>query len=222
MRRILFLMILVMLVATVAEAQTRRTRAFDWQRTDRWEISLSTRYTTSKDFAGDGGSSMSLDDDLGWGFGFAYNFNQHFNLGLLFGWRSIDYSATAIPEDPTEDIIDYKGTLTTSNFGILGEYNVLKGKITPYVSGGLAWMHINSNILAGYSSGCWYDPLWGYICGTYPVTYGTNTTIYSLGIGGRFDVNESFFIKAGYEHGWLDLDSYDSTDILRIDIGLLL
>ncbi len=51
------------------------------------------------------------------------------------------------------------------------------------------------------------------------LTYGTNTAAYTLGLGGRFEVSDSTYLRAGYERGWLDASSYDGSNMIRIDIG---
>ena len=91
-----------------------------------------------------------------------------------------------------------------------------------YVNGSIGWMHIDTNIFAGWTSGCWWYPYWGYVCGPIPLTYGANTTSYTLGVGGRFEMTEGFFLRAGYERGWTGLDETSGADMLRIDIGLML
>lgn len=188
-------------------------------RSDRWEFSFQTRYIGSQDYVGEGGSALSVSDDLGWGFGFAYNFNQHFNLGMVFAWRSMPYEATVVLDDGSTD--KYSSQLDTSTVGLTGEYNILKGKFTPYVNGSWAWFNVNTNVFAGWGQGCWWDPFWGYVCGAVPLTYGVSTSTYSLGLGVRFEFSDKVFARAGYERGWVSSGSIDETDILRVDLGFL-
>lgn len=190
-------------------------------RSDRWEFSIQTRYTWAQDYQGDEGSSISVSDDLGWGFGFAYNFNQHFNLGFVFAWRSMPYEATAIKDDGSGETYKYSSQLDTSTLGLTGEYNILKGKFTPYVNGSWAWFNVNTNIFAGWGSGCWWDPIWGYVCGAVPLTYGVSTSTYVLGLGARYEFTDKVFARVGYERGWVGSGSVDSADMLRIDLGFL-
>jgi hypothetical protein len=215
------MMTLVMIFATVAEAQRPSVLARGWQRENRWDMSLSTRYTDGKTFDGEGGSSATLENNLGWGFGFGYNFNQHFNLGVMFNWRSIPYSAQVINAED-QSVENYSNRLSTSTFALNGEYNVLKGKFTPYVSGNLGWTHLDTNVFAGWTTGCYWYPYWGYRCGPVALTYGSDVASYGLGLGGRFEMSDSFFLKFGYERAWLDNNTVDGTDIIRLDIGLML
>ena len=151
----------------------------------------------------------------------SYNINQHFNLGMLFSWRSVPYEATAVDAENPGETTRYGGEMTTSNFGITGEYNILKGRFTPYVNGSVSRMLINTNIHAGWTGGCWWDPWWGYICGPVPMTYGDKTAAYTLGIGGRFEVNDGLFLRAGYERGWIDSSSLGGGNMIRLDLGFM-
>lgn len=222
MRRTLILVSTFFILATVVSvAQAQRTGTRHIPRGDRWDFTIQTRYTSSQDYEGEGGSSVSINSDLGWGFGFGYNFNQHFNLGLLFTWRSVPYQSLAVDAEDPDQKNSYSGQMTTSTFGLSGEYNILKGRFTPYVNGSLGWMHINSNIFAGWTSGCYWDPWWGYVCGPIPLTYGANKTVYTLGLGGRFEMSSSVFLRAGYERGWISSSSVDGSDMMRIDLGFM-
>jgi hypothetical protein len=141
---------------------------------------------------------------------------------MAFSWRSIRYTASAIDGDDPSATSEYVGTLSVSTMAIVGAWNVLDGPITPYVNGSLGWTLFDSNVVSGLTSGCWYDPWWGYRCGTIPTTYGENTATTSLGLGGRFQLNKAFYIRAGYEYGWIGESSVDGTHMLRIDFGFLM
>jgi len=216
-RRTIFMVILIAILATTAQAQL--TRGQQPSRTDNWEFTLQTRYVASQDKQNDNGSSVSLQDDLGWGFGFAYNFNQHFNLGMDFSWHSINYTAVGVEEVTPHSATSYSSNLDTSTWSISGNYNILKGRFTPFISGSFGWTMIDTNIFAGYGTGCWWDYWWGYVCGSYPTTYGTNTTSSNLGIGGRFELTPKFFIRVAYEQSWLGVDGVDSRNVFRTDLG---
>ena len=80
---------------------------------------------------------------------------------------------------------------------------------------------IDTNIHAGWSQGCYWYPYLGYVCGAYPATYGTNAAAYNIGVGGRFELTPSFFVRVGYEYGGLDIDAVDGQHMMRIDLGFL-
>lgn len=215
-RTLMVLAVLMMVFAGLAEAQMQRGGPI---RAGRWEASLQTRTTFNKDITGEGGSTVSLDSDLGWGFGFGYNFSDQFHLGALFSWRSNPYSASIVSADDPDVVERYNSYLDTSTFMIMARWTPLKGMISPYVEGGGGWVNIDSNIVAGVGSGCWWDPWYGYICGNYPVTYGKDSSAWDLGVGVNLMVSKSLFFRVGYEHAWVNLDSYDGADMFRLDFG---
>lgn len=219
-RRILILTLILMSLATLAQAQSQRSAGKAYYREGAWDFSFQTRYTASQDFDGEGGSSVKLNDSMGWGFGFNYNISDNFDLGFSFNWRTMNYDATAI-EEGTGTPSTYGGSINTSTIGATGNWNIIAGPITPYVSGSIGWTILDSNIFAGWGTGCWYDYWWGYICGSVPMTYGTDAASYNLGVGGRFELSRSFFIRAGYEYNWMSLDSFDAGSMIRIDLGLM-
>ncbi len=211
--RILAVAVIAMVVANVAFAG----RITD--RTERWDLSVETRYTSSKDFSGDNNTSLQLEDDLGWGFGFGYNINEKFNLGFLMTWRSINYTAIYYDETDPSTELQYGGWLDVGTFALMGQWNILPKTFTPYVNGGIGWSLIDTNIVADYSTGCWYDPWFGYVCSGYTSTYGTDLASFVAGAGIRIEPNETVFIQVGYEKGWLDSDNVDGFDMFRVDLG---
>jgi len=220
MRRSMILLAAILVLAGMASTSFAQSTVY-WERADRWDFSIQTRYTDSQDYTGDNGSSASINSDLGWGFGFSYNLSNHFNLGMAFTWRSVPYSATAVSSDTPGDLDTYSGNLSTSTFAFTSEYYVLKGRFSPYVNGSLGWMHVNSNVFAGYSAGCWWDPWWGYVCGSVPTTYGSDESVYSLGLGVRYEITDAVFLRGGYEKGWTSANTFDNFNMMRIDIGFM-
>ncbi len=218
--RIVILSVAVVMLASMACAQTTSYQP-TMTRTDRWEWTLQTRYTTSQTIERDYGSKLEFEDDLGWGFGFGYHFNQRFDLGMIFSWRTVDYQATVTDrDDPTRELY-YSNELSASTIGLAGDWNILPGKFVPYVSGAIGWTLLDTNIYAGSDWGCYWDPWYGYICYDYSTTWGTDEFTYSLGLGLRVELTPQFFAKVGYEHAWLDGDSYEGADMFRVDIGFL-
>jgi opacity protein-like surface antigen len=211
------IVILILTAAGLAQAQSNAPG----MREGRWQFALQTRYTSSKDFSGEGGSKLSISDDLGWGFGFGYNVSDQFNLGFSFTWRSIPYVATIVDADDSQNSTRYSNWLDTSTLGVNGEWTILRSRISPYVFGAVGWIAIDTNIYAGSDYGCWWDPWWGYICSEYGTSYGTNATSWSLGTGLRMELTRDVFLRVGYEHGWVNVNSFDGSDMFRVDIGML-
>lgn len=217
-RWILCIMILTLLTASIAEAATWKPEP----RKDRWDFSIMTRYSWSKDYTDPNGSSINFDSDLGWGFGFSKYLAESFNLGLNFSWHSTYYTATAVGET-AGDTHTYSNTLTTSAIALYGDYAFGKGELKPYLSGNIGWVRANTNVTADVDGGCYYYPYVGYLCGAWQAeTYGDDGVTYGLGLGLRLDLSPSAFLKVGWEHSWTDFDAFDSNDILRVDLGFLL
>jgi len=184
-----------------------------------WDFFLSPIYAESATIKGKGGSSVELNDDLGFGFGIGYNFNDHFQLNGLINFNSRGYEAKAVREDGTPR--QYSNYSESSTLSLNGVYYILSGNITPFISGGAGYTFMDTNIQDGPSDDiCWYDPWWGYVCGSYMPTKTEDAFSYNGGIGVRFDVNRNFGLQAGYYKTWIDIGNASSTpdfDIWKLD-----
>jgi len=218
MKKLAILSMLMIVCATPAFAQLSDMS----RRTAKWDFSVQTRYTAAKDFSGAYGSRLSMDDDLGWGFGFDYHLNERLDLGFLMSWRSIPYNATAVDATDASNTVNYSNWLDTGTFAADATWNILPRRVTPYLTGSLGWTLINTNISAGISSGCWWDPWWGYVCSSYVSTYGADAFTYSAGVGVRLEVTQAVFFKVGYDWAGVDIDSADSFNIFRVDAGIMI
>jgi opacity protein-like surface antigen len=218
-RLVCFALTVVCLEAGVAQAE-RLGRPSD--RTGYWDFTVQTRYTASRDFSGAGGSKLSLEDDLGWAFGVGYNLNERFNIGGFVSWRTIDYTATDVDTDDPTSTTTYTGWLDTGSFSVNAFWNVLPKAVTPYATGSIGWVMVDTNIPAGFATGCWWDPWWGYVCNTYATTYGEDGAGYSLGVGLSVQPSSIFFLRAGYDRLWVDIDgAADDFDLFRVDAGFM-
>ena len=218
-RKTLLYTVIILCVASSTLAQGNLTRGKVFDRAGKWDYTFQTHYLGSSDVSRDGGSSISFNDDLGWGFGFYYNFNEKFSLGLDFGWHSIQYDAVVVAGDDPSHTERYSNNLDTSKFGVAGNWNILEGRYTPYLNAGVGWAMLDTNIFAGWDGGCYWDPYGGYICGNYPTSYGTTATAYNVGIGGRFELTETFFMRLGYEYSGVSLDAVEAQHQVRFDLG---
>ena len=211
--------VLLLVLATAGLAQAAELATM---REGHWDFSLQTRYVPSQDFEGQGGAALSINDDLGWGFGFGYNVSDQLNVGFNWTWRGMNYTATvAGAGEDAGEFATYSNWLDTSTLALSGEYSLMRSKISPYVNGSFGWTFMDTNIVADYDYGCWWDPWWGYVCSGYEQTYGTETFTYSAGAGLRMELTPTVFMRIGYEHGWMDIDSYDGVDMFRVDLGSL-
>jgi opacity protein-like surface antigen len=211
--------VLCLTIASSARAE-RLLRPSD--RTGYWDFTIQTRYTAAQDFSGAGGSKLSIQDDLGWGFGVGYNLNERLNIGGFVSWRTLDYSAIDVSKTDPTNTTAYSGWLDTGNFAASAIFNLLPKAFTPYVQGTVGWAMVDTNIPSGFASGCWWDPWWGYICDGYATTYGKDGVAYSLGGGISLQPMDIFFLRVGYDRMWVDIDeAADSFDLIRVDAGFL-
>ena len=225
MRTHVRVMVIVLMVAAIGAIVPGPAGAQDFTKTrsgDRggsWDFFLSPIYSESATIKGKGGSSVELNDDLGFGFGLGYNFNDHFQLNGLINFNSRGYEAKAVRNDGTTK--QYSNYTESSTLSLNGVYYILSGNITPFVSGGVGYTYMDTNIQDGPPDDmCWYDPWWGYVCGSYMPTKTENAFSYNGGIGVRFDVNRNFGLQAGYYKTWIDINNASSTpdfDIWKLD-----
>jgi opacity protein-like surface antigen len=169
-----------------------------------WEFTLPLIYAESARITGENGTSVNIDGGYGFGFGFGYNISDNFQLNGLFNWNSRSYNATTVGTDGTTK--KYNNYMDTSTLSLNAVYYILKGDITPFVSGGVGVTYVDTNIPTGTgSTSCWYDPWWGYVCSSYLPTKTENDISYSAGAGVRFDVNRQFSLQGSFNRTWIDI-----------------
>ena len=188
-----------------------------------WEFGGELIYQDSLDFSSDGGSSASLDSDLGIAFTFGYRMNE--KLEFIFGldWNNIDYTAHLVDADPPfTGNVDVKGTLEAFTPRVGVSYNFMDGPITPYVSGTIGYAFIDTNIPTGPPvTSCWWDPWYGQICGTWQNTRSADDFMYGVGAGVRWDVNDAWSVKFGYDKRWIDTSGSPSLDQIRLGVAIM-
>ena len=188
------------------------------------EIYIGPVFTESKSYSFEGGSTAKADTGVGLEFGYAYNFTPNFSAGVEFGWMDMDYSATVQPGPGNPNIAGrINGTVETGTLRFVGTWNILAGNFTPFLTGGLGWTYVDTNIPSGLpESFCWYYPWWGQYCGTYVPTHDTTKFSYNVGAGLRLDVGKGVF-RALVDHRAVDFGgSYGSSGLLhfRVDFGV--
>jgi opacity protein-like surface antigen len=184
-----------------------------------WDFFLPITYSESAIINGQGGSSVDLNADWGFGFGLGYNISDNFQINGTLTWASRSYDAKIVQDDGTTK--RYSNYMDSSTLSLNGVYYFLNGDITPFVSGGAGFTYVDTNIQNGVgSSVCWWDPWWGYVCSGYVPTKTENDVSYNAGIGVRFDVNRQFGLQAGYYKTWIDISKASGTpdfDTWRLD-----
>jgi opacity protein-like surface antigen len=180
-----------------------------------WDIGAHLTDTGSLSLSGDEGSSIDIEGELGWGFSAIYNVTNRLAVGVETDWVKPNYRATRVLEGTLEtDTI--RAELGVFNLQAKGIYNFLEGHITPYVEVGIGWTDIDSNIISGPpTTGCWWDPWWGYVCDTFFDTYSETRSSIAGAVGLRWELGPTSVVKASY--GTLEVDTARATEDASLD-----
>jgi hypothetical protein len=186
--------------------------AFSDSRAKKWTFFLAPQFTNSKLLQFDNGAEADINERSSLGFGIGYNINHHIELGVLFAASNSNYTGTRIFEDGSEPE-KFTANLYTSSLNFAFTYNILKAPFTPYVSANIGSTFIDSGIPTGnISTGCWWDPWWGYICTPVALTYTSTEINYGAGVGLRYDFNRKLYIKGGVAKNYIELNSSNTPD----------
>jgi opacity protein-like surface antigen len=186
-----------------------------------WEFGGDLIYQDSQDIDFEGGTTASLDSDVGVALTFGYRFSEKLELTFGLDWSTIDYTANIVTDLPGVTVgVDGDMEAFTPRVGV--NFNFMDGPITPYVTGSIGYSFIDTNIPDGPAQGtCWWDPWWGYICDTWQPTKSTEEFTYSAGLGLRWDVNDAWTMRFAYEKHWLDAGKATSTpDFDQLKLGV--
>jgi opacity protein-like surface antigen len=199
--------------------------AAESERAKKWQVSLPITFTSGASYESQG-TRVDVNDDLGWGFGFGYHLNQRFMVGADFTWISANYDASVATDfdndQVPDDSVTVSGTLDAANLQFVGQFNILTGRITPFVRASFGSTWVDSNIPSGPATGtCWWDPWYGYICDTWQPTFEETAFAYGAAAGVRAELNERVFLEGSYNMLWIDFDKAgtQSLDGFRLNFG---
>jgi len=191
-----------------------------------WEFGGELIYQDSTEFTADHDAAASLDSDLGIALTFGYRFNEKVELTFGVDWNNIDYDATVVSDGvpllPNGTEISVSGELEafTPRVGI--NFNFIDGPITPYVSAMIGYAFIDTNIPDGPpQSGCYWDPWYGQICGSWQPTRSADNFVYGAGVGVRWDVNDAWSVRFGYDKRWIDSNGSPDVDQLKLGVSVM-
>jgi len=192
-------------------------------RANTWELGLGPRWLQSQTFDFRGGSSIELDKDTGFGFDFAYNFTSNLSLGVSFDGFEPDYHASIASADPSQGPDRFRGTVRLTSAMVDGTYNILRRSFTPFVTAGVGFMHVDTDVPQGPPLlGCWWDPWFGYVCNYFVPTQQEDEFAYRAELGLRWDITPNFFVRGSYGRTWLDV-AHGASDtnlgVWKIDLG---
>jgi hypothetical protein len=184
------------------------------------EFYIAPGVTSGESYSFEGGSNAKTDTGYSLVLGYAFNFDQHKALGVEFGWGSQDYRSTVIGSNGNS--VNYNSSLDTWTVRFLGTYHFMEGNFTPFVTGGLGWTYVDTNIPTGLPQNvCWYYPWYSY-CTSYVPTATTTRFSYNAGAGLRLDSGKGVFRFLVNEQ-WIDFGGgYGSGSVTqyRIDFGV--
>lgn len=187
--------------------------AFNDSRVEKWEFFLAPQYSNSKLLQFENGAEADINERTSLGFGLGYNINHHIELSLLFASSHSNYTGTRILDDGSNTAEKFTATLFTSSLNLGFTFNFLKAPFTPYISANVGSTFIDSGVPTGtITTGCWWDPWWGYICAPRAQTHTSTEVNYGAGVGLRYDLNRKLYIKGGVATNIIDLGSSNTAD----------
>ncbi len=207
MRMKLMLMITAQcLLAQAALAQGSANRA------QTFEMAVQLPYQDSQRFSGEEGTGARIDGQLGFGAAFTYHLSDHLAISGDFSWISPSYEATYRiddddnPSSPDGELVTIRHRADMFTGQARATWHFLDGPVTPFVEGALGFTYADSNVASGPpTSGCWWDPLWGYICRPFWSTYDDTGWSYGYGGGVRWDMNRDYGMRFTYHRRIVDL-----------------
>jgi opacity protein-like surface antigen len=202
-----------LMVATQAGAQARD---------EGWEVGAHLLYQDARDISFTGGSTASFDEDFGLAVAFGYRFNPRLEVQFGLDWNKIDYDVDLASASVPGLRFAGQGDLESFTPHVNANFNFLEGSLTPYVSAGVGWSFIDTNIPdAPPQNVCWWDPWFGEVCDSYQSTHTTDSLMYQMGGGVRWDVSPGYTLRLGYEKRWIELDESTNTpDFDQFNLGL--
>jgi len=190
-------------------------------RAENWETTLRLVYQDSTTITFDGGSTVELDDDIGFGFEFAYNYSPKVSFSWEWDYLDTQYRATLQPADMDSSAISYRNTMEFIDTHFNTSINFVDGPITPFIKLGIGFTYIDTNVANGPpQTGCWWHPWFGYICDTYQSSYSDWRFSYNASLGIRWAINEDIFFKASISEQWLDLNNASTPSFSKAAIEL--
>jgi len=171
------------------------------------DSSFALKYQESISIDYEGNSAVDIGSDYGFGFRFGYNYSSNLNVSFQFDWLSAPYTAYLVPTDEDSSAQQIRHKLDQWGGTVKAVYHLSPNKFTPYIEGGLGWVTIDSNIVAGPpTTGCWWHPWLGYVCDTWQTSYTDSSFSYELGLGLRYELDNRTFLRGSISHKWIDTD----------------
>jgi opacity protein-like surface antigen len=180
-----------------------------------FEIGFQGTNISGDSYTGVNGAGIDVSNDTAFGVVGGYNFTDKFQVGAEMMWADPSYRVDRALAD-TGLISSVDAELDVATFILKAVYHFLDGPVTPYIEAGAGWVRVDSNIQEGpATTGCWWDPWWGYVCSTFYDTYSDTRTGYTYALGVRWDVNRDVVLRASY--GKIDMDTNYAVENVSLD-----
>jgi opacity protein-like surface antigen len=183
--------ITIILISIFLTAVSGVCSAQDWSRKGKGELYVFGQFMGGDTTTGDNFEELSieLDDTIAGGLGYGYNFNDHFNLNFDLFYGQTDVKGAAFDESVSGDT-----KLIGSDINI--DFNILKSRLTPLITGGIGYVHFNGDFEGN--------------------NFDETDFSYNIGGGLRWDVTDHLLLKAVYRSLWTKLE--DTEESLRFDV----
>ena len=214
------IVIISCMIGLLASAFSTDALANYTKRSGKGESTFKFVYSQDSMIDAQGGSSVDLKSDFGWGFTLGYNLNPHITFNYEFSSTTPSYKATLVSDDGATAVVNHKMNIYDSQFNVA--YNLLDSSFTPYVQAGAGWSYVDSNIAKGPPGAvCWWDPWWGYVCNSYQNTFSDTRFSYNAAVGLRYELPNHFLLKASYRQSVIDFSHSDNASIgsYQIELG---
>ncbi len=144
-----------------------------------------------------GAASLKLDSGYGGGLALGYNLTDHFNVNTEIVGSALDVklNALGVPLSPHATLLGWNVNL---------DYNILKSRFTPLITGGVGLTRIFGDFQVAGSEFAETDLSWG------------------VGGGARWDITDRWFMRAVYRANWTlmkDTDSAPMTHTVTLGVG---
>ena len=205
-----------------------RAAAADSERAGKWQGSIPITFTSGADYNSEG-TSVNINDDLGWGFGFGYNLTDHFMVGIRLHLAERQLRRERRDRhrqrpDPGLQGATSREHSTPPTSSSSGSTTFSKGRITPFLraSFGLDLDRLEHPVGSGDG-----DLLVGSLVWAISATPGNLRSrplsfAYGAAAGLRAELGERFFIEGSYNVLWVDFDraGTQSFDGIRLNVRL--
>lgn len=197
--------------AAAAAAGAGRSLDLAMEDSGPWQARLGANYQPTTDVDFDGGSTAEFNSSTGFLIGLSYALSKHFEIGANLSYDERDYEARLAGDEPDESF-PVLGSVESTGVMFDLSYYFLTGRIRPFVSTGVGWNFVDTNIpTAPPQVGCWWNPWYGYICEGFQKTKSVDGFAYQAGAGVNVRLNSSISLSGSYRMNWVDYPKADGT-----------